>query len=111
MASKPAATRRVHGGEHVKLNNAPVLLYLYRGDQPDVNAPWVDERCGTYAGWNAHKYLGEKPCPPCQAAQAQYVREWRLRTGRVKTIRVRPSAGQLALLSAGVGPRGGRRGE
>jgi hypothetical protein len=81
-----------------KLNSQPVSLYTYRGSEPD-DGQWADDRCGTYAGWNAHKYLGEEPCPPCKRAHADYMREWRLRTGRTRTIRVALTARQLAALS------------
>lgn len=37
------------------------------------------EKCGTYAGWNAHQYAGENPCVPCREAARLYVREWRAR--------------------------------
>lgn len=78
-------------------NSRPVMLYVYRGTSFET-APWQGENCGTYAGWNEHQRNHEKACDRCKRAHADYVREWRLRTGRVKTIRVRPSDAQLALL-------------
>lgn len=84
-------------------NGYPVALYAYRGSTPD--GPWTGEKCGTYAGWNDHKRNHEPPCGPCLAAQRDYVREWRLRTGRVKTVRVRLTAAELALLNREGGAR------
>jgi hypothetical protein len=75
-----------------------VLLYVYRGARPE-EAPWQSENCGTYAGWNEHQRNHEPACDRCKRAQADYMREWRLRTGRVRTIRVRPTEAQLALLN------------
>jgi hypothetical protein len=40
------------------------------------------DNCGTYAGANAHKRYGEKPCDPCRLATNEYQRAWRHRTGR-----------------------------
>ena len=82
----------------MRSNNRPVALYQYGGSEPDRGEPWADDRCGTYAGWNAHQQSGEEPCPPCRRAHADYMREWRLRTGRVKTVRVSLTAAELALL-------------
>ena len=78
------------------MNGQPAALYTYRGDKEA--GPWQDDRCGTYAGWNAHRHCGEPPCDDCRRAQADYVRDWRLRTGRVKTRRVRLTEAELALL-------------
>ena len=44
-------------------------------EQPEV-AP--DDRCGTYAGWMAHRRRGEQPCGFCRSAAAEYQREHRL---------------------------------
>jgi len=79
-------------------NSRPVALYVYRGAERDSGVPWQDERCGTYAGWNAHRYVGEQACDRCKRAHADYMRDYRLRKGITKTIRIRPSAAQLALL-------------
>ena len=39
---------------------------------------------GTYAGYNAHRRRGETPCDACRAAQTDYCRDYRHRTGRSK---------------------------
>jgi hypothetical protein len=36
-------------------------------------------KCGTYAGWNAHKRAGTKPCALCLKAAADYTAAWRRR--------------------------------
>jgi len=89
--SKPARS------VHEQTRGRPVSLYEYRGaGQPEQSAGW--ERCGTYAGWNDHMRSGEPVCDACKRAHADYMREWRLRTGRVKTVRVRLTPAQFALL-------------
>jgi hypothetical protein len=35
------------------------------------------EKCGTYAGYNAHKYYGERPCDECNEAGNAYQRQRR----------------------------------
>lgn len=35
------------------------------------------DRCGTYAGYQAHRYRGEPPCERCRRAQADYTAGWR----------------------------------
>lgn len=95
------------------VNGKRALLYGYQGAQPwQPGAPESDpvcgERCGTNAGWNLHqrdkrtaKALGvpePAECEPCRQAHTDYVAEWRLRTERVKTRRVRLTAAELALL-------------
>ena len=40
----------------------------------------TDIEHGTYAGAQAHRLRGEKPCEPCRDAQNAYTREWRKRT-------------------------------
>lgn len=45
---------------------------------PQAEAGHAD-RCGTYAGWNAHVHAGETPCQACRAAAAAYQREYRQR--------------------------------
>jgi hypothetical protein len=86
-------TRTAHG----KTRNTPVALYIYQGTKHE-DAPWQGPSCGTYAGWNEHQRNGEHHCDRCKRAHADYVREWRLRTGRVKSIRVRLIPAQLAAL-------------
>lgn len=95
--SRPVAGQRAASGEHAKLNSAPVLLYIYRGTDRD-EAPWTSEKCGTYAGWNDHKRNHETACPPCTAARNQYMREYRLRKGLVKSVKSRPSPALIKLL-------------
>ena len=41
----------------------------------------MSEKCGTYAGWNAHRRADEKPCDDCREAQRLYARERRARGG------------------------------
>lgn len=81
----------------MRANGRPVALYVHSGSG-GPEQPWTSEKCGTYAGWNEHKRNSEPPCNPCKRAHADYMREWRLRTGRVKSVRVRLSAAELALL-------------
>ena len=85
-------------------NGAAEPGYAYNGDQPHQAAPFISGKCGTYAGWNIHQRNHEPKCEPCKAAHREYMQAWRLRTGRVKTIRVRPSAGLLQLLAQPPGP-------
>lgn len=33
--------------------------------------------CGTYAGFQRHKRMGETACPECKAATADYIRHYR----------------------------------
>lgn len=47
-----------------------------------MKPPRIRIACGTYAGVNAHKRYSEQQCDRCRAAQAEYMREWRRRTGR-----------------------------
>jgi hypothetical protein len=44
--------------------------------------PVTREACGSYRGTSAHVARGEMPCPSCLAAEAQWKRDWRRRTGR-----------------------------
>ena len=37
------------------------------------------DKCGTNAGYNAHKYYGEPPCDPCIQAGNEYARQRRAR--------------------------------
>ncbi len=74
----------------------PFRPYAYQGGQPDL--PWEGLKCGTYAGWNDHQRNKEPPCRACKTAQADYMREYRLRTGRTRYRRVLLTAAELALL-------------
>lgn len=40
----------------------------------------VETKCGTYAGWNAHRYYGTEVCDLCCKARSAYMREWRGKT-------------------------------
>lgn len=40
--------------------------------------------CGTNAGYQAHIRHHEPTCKPCRDATAEYMREYRARTGRVR---------------------------
>ena len=63
------------------MNGRGVTLYT----RPlGLDGPWQDERCGTYAGWNAHNQCGEEPCVPCKSAHAAYARQRRIRTGQTR---------------------------
>ena len=44
-------------------------------EQPESVA---DDRCGTYAGWQAHRKRGEQTCGFCRSAKADYQRQYRL---------------------------------
>lgn len=37
----------------------------------------MDDRCGTYAGEQAHRKRGEKPCVFCASAKAEYMKAYR----------------------------------
>jgi hypothetical protein len=39
----------------------------------------VDERCGDYSGYTAHKKRGEVPCGPCRQANTAYMADLRAR--------------------------------
>ena len=58
--------------------------------------PVIREKCGTPAGWNAHNYYGETQCAPCLRAKADYMQDWRLRTGRTKYKLVHINQGEAA---------------
>lgn len=66
--------------------------------QPHPEHPY--RVCGTYAGWSNHTRLKQEPCDMCQDAHAEYMREWRWRTGRVRSRLVRLSPAEQALLGA-----------
>lgn len=40
----------------------------------------TETKCGTYAGWNAHRYYGTEVCDLCRKASNAYTREWRGKT-------------------------------
>jgi hypothetical protein len=66
-------------------------LREHRGDNPPEYEqygvdPLPDGRCGTYAGWNAHRRAGQRVCLACLHAQRAYMREYR-RQGRDKSLR------------------------
>ena len=42
----------------------------------------TDPRCGTYNGYRAHRRRNEEACEDCKRANADYNREYRVRTGR-----------------------------
>lgn len=42
-----------------------------------MTATVLRDKCGTNAGYNAHKYYGEPPCDPCIQAGNEYMQEWR----------------------------------
>ena len=48
-----------------------------------------DDRCGTYAGYQAHKWRGDNPCEPCRAANAAYHREHRKQKPRRNSVDTR----------------------
>lgn len=41
----------------------------------------LDTRCGTYAGYNHHRRNRSRVCKSCAAANRDYMREYRRRTG------------------------------
>ncbi len=100
-----SAPRAVNGRAVTPYSYSGTLLDAHPLPEDPVCAP---DRTGTHAGWNLHQRekrhaaqagLPEPPaCKPCIDAHAEYVAEWRLRTGRVRTRRVRLSAAELALL-------------
>lgn len=82
----------------MRANNRPVKTYTYRGaGQPD-DPIWLGRKCGTFAGYQEHIRNKDPRCEACWRARNEYVREWRLRTGRVKSIRVVLTPAQLELL-------------
>ena len=44
--------------------------------------------CGTYAGFQTHKRIGEEPCIPCAEARNAYIREYRRRKGHTTSTLV-----------------------
>jgi len=49
--------------------------YKYRGKIHDLHEPWPElepahPTCGTPAGYQTHRKLGEDICDPCYAAQS-----------------------------------------
>lgn len=58
----------------------------------------MSDKCGTYAGWNAHRRASEKPCDACKEAQRLYIRAWRAKKGAaVIEEQIRNAARQRAL--------------
>lgn len=46
----------------------------------------ASEACGTYAGYQTHKRVGEEVCDACRHANSAYVRMWRATPeGKAKT--------------------------
>lgn len=54
--------------------------------------------CGTYAGYQHHKKIGEKPCQPCLDANAEYTREWRARSPEIRAKGNRETAARSRAL-------------
>lgn len=96
------------------VNGREIHTYAYRGEQPwtpgtEGEDPLCGDRQGSVAGFNVHQRVRREArlkgipepaiCQPCRDAWAEYVAEWRLRTGRVKSRRVRLTAAELALLN------------
>ncbi len=88
---------------------------------PVMPAP-VDARCGTYAGWNSHKWYGSPVCDLCAAASRDYAREWRRKRGDTTSVLVplallrqveaqvdETLATQIRSLTAGTAPGHGPR--
>jgi hypothetical protein len=50
-------------------------------EQENAEAAEPESKCGTYAGWNAHRKAGEKACDACRKACADYMRGYRQRRG------------------------------
>jgi len=46
--------------------------------------PTRRDKCGTYAGWNAHQAAGEYKCQPCNDANRDYRKAYRRRTGETR---------------------------
>lgn len=42
------------------------------------------EKCGTYAGYQRHKYYSETPCGPCKDANAEYTQRRRENSAAVR---------------------------
>lgn len=61
-----------------------------------VNA--LARTCGTYAGYQHHKKIGEKPCQPCLDANAEYTREWRARSPEIRAKGNRETAARSRAL-------------
>jgi len=54
------------------------LAYQYKGSIRDAERPNL-QPCGTYAGYERHKYHNEPACDECSAAMAAYFRTRRER--------------------------------
>lgn len=68
----------------------PELLYgpQQRAPKSPVPPERLVDKCGTYAGYQAHYKRDEKPCGPCVHANTVYVGRWRARAGRTKNALV-----------------------
>jgi len=70
-------------------------------EQPDndglVLGRGSDQRCGTTAGAARHAQYGEKACPACAAAKAEYDRRWRSAPQRTRLSRLSAKAQSRAL--------------
>jgi hypothetical protein len=84
----PQALKRLVGGRDLTYSADPNHYQPrchpchVRFDLPPAtvtDGPSNDSRCGTYAGWNAHKRGGTQPCVVCRAAAASYQRDRRRR--------------------------------
>ena len=60
------------------------MMYQYRGSTP-IQDDEPDSRCGTPAGYEAHRRRGEERCAPCKAAVA--ARKAAIRPSRAKRAR------------------------
>jgi hypothetical protein len=56
----------------------------------------VEVVCGTEPGYHKHRRQNTDPCAPCRRAHADYHREWRAKTGKMRTATIRfPLLGAL----------------
>lgn len=70
-------------------------------DVETVKAP-ATSRCGTYAGYQAHKRRGEPACAPCREGNRVYVSEYRAANSAAReSEKVRNSARSKALARLG----------
>jgi len=61
------------------------MSYVFRGKRDPEPA---ENRCGTYAGYSAHRRKNEKPCTDCSKAHTKYTREYRRSQGITKSTLV-----------------------
>lgn len=64
----------------------------------------ITDKCGTYAGYQQHIRLKDKPCTPCRIANREYARKYRAENEAVRrreleytTARTRAIARLIAL--------------